>query len=66
MLRFVRDDVTTGRRWTTGQTKYSQVARLRSTTCENQFVRFYVEQPGQLVSCVIDRGARLATSCVHA
>jgi len=66
MLRFVRDDVTTGRGGTTGETEHGEVARFRSTTCENQFVRFYAQQPGQLVARVIDGRPRLATGCMHA
>jgi hypothetical protein len=66
MLRFVRDDVTAGRGWTTGETEHGEIARFGSTTCENQFVRFYAQQPGQLVTRVIDGRARLSPSCMHA
>src|SRR5438046_9571634 len=66
MLRFVRDDMTAGRRGTSVETEHGEVARFRSTTSEKQFVRFYTHEPRQLVARVIDGRPRLATSCMHA
>src|SRR5438477_7384519 len=48
-----------------GKTEHGQIARFCSAACENDFVRLGVNERGDFVARVVDRGARVASGPVN-